>query len=103
MISSAVSRRRGQSPHFSVTTLLDIYETTVKRGAAADVGEPVGRECIDIAVIGRQFVPAHRGRKHDARTHHAVYAGHQCATAALVEDAHAIAILDSARARILIV
>src|ERR1700733_1964095 len=87
----------------SVATFLDIDQATVERRATADVGQPIGCERVDIAVIGREFVPAHRGRKHHALPHHAVDAGYQCTTAALVEDAYAIAILDSAGTCILIV
>ena len=37
----------------SVPTLLDVHQATVERGAAADIGEPIGGEHIDVAMIGR--------------------------------------------------
>src|ERR1700677_1431125 len=87
----------------SVAALLNIHQATVERGAAPDVGQPIGGERIDVAMILRQLVPAYRGRQHHAGPHHTVHSRHQRATAALVENAYAVAILDSARTSIFMV
>src|SRR5216684_1872164 len=73
-----------------VAAFLYLDQTTGERGATADIGQSVGRQNVDIAGIGGEFVPAHGGRAYRTWTNDAVNLRHQKATAPAVEHPHAI-------------
>src|ERR1700722_13659657 len=91
---------RGRLLPRSVPTLFDVHQTTIERGTAADIGQPVRSERVDAALAGRELAPADRWRRDHARPDRPVHFRHQQAASAVIEDAYPIAIRDAARTRI---
>src|SRR6267142_3916355 len=101
---SSSSRRFGSSVSASWWSLgagcvdtFDLHPAIVERGAAAKVGRALGSDVVGVAPVGRILLPPYRGRDHYAGTRLAVDARAQRVGAAVVVDAHGVAVADAAR------
>src|SRR4030081_160583 len=81
----------------SIAALLHLHQATEEGGAAADVGEAIGGEGVDAGAIGRELVPANGRGPGDTGADGAIDISDEQATAAAIEDAHAVACANTAR------
>src|SRR5688572_29580797 len=72
-------------------------QAVVEGGGAAQVGGALGGDLVGIAAVGRELLPPYRERDHQAAPRLAVDARHRGEGAAVVENAHRIAVADAAR------
>src|SRR5207244_5637806 len=75
-------------------------QAVVEGRAAAEVGSALRSDVVGVAAVARIFFPPHRRRDHHAGTRLAVDARPQRIAAAVVEDAHQIAVADASALRV---
>src|SRR3954471_10038157 len=87
---------------FLVTSykLFHFDERGIKRRCPADIRQPLAGESVHVVGLRVQLGPV-KARSHHTCGHASVYESIQCKRAAIIEDAHAIAVRNAARCGVL--
>src|SRR5262245_705294 len=73
-----------------------LYERIIKRRSRSQIGQSLGSHVIRVASVARQLLPPHRQGDDDSRPRLFADARLESEFAAVVENAHAVAVLDVA-------